>query len=238
MLKYDIKIAIVYQSSITFNINIYLMKVLLIISIFILFTCQLIASNPNNPFNEIRGSFNKTTTAKNVAKSAFGFGFGIYSASKNKKHFSTTIGFEFNLSRQTKSQETNSHFSSSNNISSSIHSISMPVTQRFLFGKTKQLFLELGTYVDCNFYSQKKGYESGISPITLVSYQNVPFTNKNFAKVFSVGPSIGTGIIIPLKKNEILLSTDYKLGLTQLVGEGYYSNYYNRYFRFNVGLKF
>ena len=52
---------------------------------------------------------------------------------------------------------------------------------------------------------------------------------------FNFGVSLGLGLRIPIKKHELILKPDYKLGIRNL--SPFLSVFDNSYFRFSVGIR-
>jgi len=165
---------------------------------------------------ELKLSFNFTN--KNLL-GGYGFGVGAYNAFFNQKRFNLITGLEYNIV-----------FSNiiflEDDFGGRYHYIGIPANVRVNFGKKVKFFIEAGAFFDPLVIEKRIFVEQEISTNKKTIYMHKP----------DFGFSGGVGLRIPVKKYEILIKSDYKLGMSRFFD---FSRiyYFNGYWRFGVGFK-
>jgi hypothetical protein len=115
-----------------------------------------------------------------------------------------------------------------------INSFSVPLGLQGYFGMESRIFVEAGVFVDIGLGGWEKGTSHHWFTDTLnrVNYVTTPFESQGGGGNTVYGLQFGFGVRIPMKHYNLLVKTDYKLGLLELN-----SDLYTRYFRVSVGIK-
>lgn len=214
------------------------MKICLLIFINVFFVSRVCGKKDSTFFfNEFSLSVNQTNLTNDRANDRFGFGGGIYRSLTTKKKNNLVFGFEFNRSSQFVKEMYVGHYGYSTDLTYYINCLSVPLTLGLNFGNKTKFIIEPGIFMDLSLGAKRKGTMHDYSPNqnnqpTYKEYnfsQGVGISNPNF------GPSLGIGLKIPISKQELIIRTDYKLGLRELSGE--VDQIYNCYLRLMIGLK-
>jgi hypothetical protein len=211
------------------------MKALLIIIItFIQLNAFSQADSNKLFFNELHVSANRTNVKNDNTSNKNGFGVAIYRVGKKSKVFNLLFGFEYNKTSQFKKNGMYlGRFASITDVTYNLNCLSIPIGYRINMGKKVKFFIEQDFYVDLTHSSKMKGdYLSDIpgQPQT-TSYEKL---NADLYS-FNFGVSLGLGLRIPIKKYELILKPDYKLGIRNLSPTQ--SVFENSYFRLSVGIR-
>lgn len=187
-------------------------------------------------FNELDISLNRTNLSNDNTKDRFGLGLGVFRIMREKKKVNVIAGLEYNLTNQFKKQVYEGHFSHATDVEYTIHNLSIPLSLRYNTGNKVKFFIQLGAFIDLIVNSRKKGImHSYIPDNNNIVYEEFSFSEKANLKGLNYGFSGGIGLRIPITKTELIIKTDYKLGLNNL---SVANSLYNRYYRLIVGLKF
>jgi len=166
---------------------------------------------------EIKIFYNQTV---NAFADFYGFGVGVHNAFFNQNRFNLIIGLEYNA-LFCKDYLLEGYYKYQ------LQFVSIPVNARVNFGKKVKFFIEAGAFFDPVVYGKIIFLdESLISLIDDTGYLFKP----------DFGISCGVGLRIPVNKFEIIIKSDYKLGIRGLV-EFCPIAICNNYWRFAVGFK-
>lgn len=187
-------------------------------------------------FNEFSISLNRTNLSNDNTKDRFGFGIGIFRSILEHKKTNLVFGFEYNLTNQLKEITYEGRFARATNVEYEIHNVTFPINIRYNIGNKVKYFLQTGVFIDLIVSSKRKGIMHSYLPdnnnnIVFKEYlfnEKAGLTNQNY------GFEIGLGLRIPIKKLELIIKSDYKLGLNNLSTN---KNIYNRYFRLVIGIR-
>ncbi len=189
-------------------------------------------------FNEFCVSANYTNLSDDNTVNGFGFGLGAYRSFFTEKMVDLTIGLEFNHTSQTKKSMYEGHFTSSTNVTYNLNNISIPLAIRITVGKNIKTFIDPGIFIDANVYANRKGimHAYTFNQNNQPELQEFSFKEKvTGIDDLNYGPSLGIGLKIPCNHHELIIRTDYKMGLNKLYD--YHNSIYNEYFRLSIGVK-
>jgi len=215
------------------------MKYICICYLLCLTLCSYCQENQNDYFfNELNISLNRTSVSDDNTENKFGFGVGAMRIIMKDRWINPLFGFEFNFTNQFKKRLYEGHFANLENVKYNINSFSIPILFRIHLNQQKRCFLEIGTFAELVTKSTKKG--------KMISY--LPDENNNINRTeklinenggilpLNYGLSLGLGFKFPLRKHSCFIKSDYKYGLRVNNVKSEY--FYNRYFRFVIGLDF
>lgn len=187
-------------------------------------------------FNELDISLNRTNLSNDNTKDRIGFGIGVFRSILEHKKTNLVFGFEYNLTNQFKEITYEGHFAHATNVEYTIHNLSIPINIRYNIGNKVKFFVQTGTFIDLIVSSKRKGTMHSYLPDqnNNIVYKEFSFNEKAGLTNYNYGFAVGLGLRIPIKKMELIIKSDYKLGLNDLSTN---DNIYNRYFRFIVGIK-
>jgi hypothetical protein len=188
--------------------------------------------------DEFMISFNKTTVATLTTLPKSGFGLAGYHAFYKEKQANFVVGLEYNHTRQIKTETYEGQLAAGLGMLYKINSIGVPLLFRLNAGEKIKGFVDLGGYIDVNFWSKRTGLISSFVPNENGVMQPKVYEVDEIADIAApnAGPLVGIGIKVPYSFYELILKLDYKLGLVRL--DSYHSNIYNSYFRVSAGIRF
>lgn len=217
------------------------MKIWNVILINIFFVSQVSGQKDSSFFfNEFSLSINQTNITKGRTVDRLGFGMGAYHSFKTEKKINLSFGFEFNRTSQFIEKMYDGHVANSTDITFYANSISIPLMVRLNLGKKTKLYFETGVFLDLNYSARRKGIMHTYNPTQNNQwvYVEYNFNEKTGVSKLNFGPSIGTGLKIPILKHELIFKIDYKFGIIPLVGsEPGGDPIINSYLRLMLGFK-
>ena len=185
-------------------------------------------------FNEFCLSINTTYLADGNTENRYGFGIAAYHTFFAHEIMNVISGIEYNRTSLFKKNIREDHLSRSTNLTYYLNDISIPIELRVNFGKKIKIFIESGLFLDCNIGAKRKGTKHTYYP-----YQGDNIENKTFnigIRRFNYGPVYGIGVKIPVRKFELVIKTDYKIGW-EVLYDYEADQIINRYIRIMIGLK-
>jgi hypothetical protein len=187
-------------------------------------------------FDEASISFNRTNLANDNTENRNGFGLGVYHSFFAKSTLNLTFGVEYNRTSQFKLSMYEGHYAHATDLTYHLNMASFPLGVRLNIGKKIRFFIEAGGYADLMLKSTREGIMHTYFPDEndQIVYKDYPIDEK--AKLSSVmGVYSGLGIRIPVSTFEIVIKSDYKLGLQDLYS--YMDTVNNTYWRIAAGIR-
>jgi hypothetical protein len=209
-------------------------KLILSFSTLIISSAIFSQDQPGFSLDEISVSLNRTDVENDNTEDRFGFGAGIYHLFLEEKSLNVLIGLEYNYTAQYKKYGYSSHFSHSEDMTYHINSLSVPIGLRVNIGKKTKYFIEAGGFGDFTLYSSEKGTGYSYPPDSNYHYTEFQIDEKAGLDS-SFGVYLGLGVRIPVSKFDLVIKSDYKVGLNEI---NYGPEMYLRYIRLMVGLGF
>jgi hypothetical protein len=185
-------------------------------------------------FNEFHLSITQTNVSNRNTENRIGFGLGVSRKFGKKKHFGAVLGLEYNLTRQLKYSVYGGHFYSYNEVIYTLGALTIPLKIRLVIGRKPGLILEAGGYGELIHYNRRHGTTVTSSPGQPI--QKTEFSSGTDLSLLNYGPSLGTGIELPIATLTLILKAEYRTGQIDL-GPSSATDIFNRYFRFSVGLR-
>ncbi len=160
-----------------------------------------------------------------VKEDRLGLGGGINFVIRKDKPLNFLIGIDYNYRVQRVYFFSGGHspldYLHSGDFMTYSDFISLPtLSARYNFGKSTKLFIELGAYADMVIKSNSRNIQYDVD------------VNDSFGES-SFGITGGIGVDIPINKYNIIIKTDYKLGVPQKTK---FTDYQNTYYRLVIGL--
>ena len=164
-------------------------------------------------------------------KDRFGIGIGAYHHFKVGEKTIVVTGMEFNHLSQFKNSFFDFESVLYQDVIFDFNVISLRAFPRFKFGHKFSLILEIGPQIDIGIFSHYKG-ESGWF------YQGFQLGKSNLDEVnikygINIYGNAGIGIAINLRKVDLILKSEYKIGVTKEYDD---QNIKHRYLYFTLGL--
>lgn len=190
--------------------------------------------------NEFSGSGNYNDIARYTGKtSKAGFGFGVYHNSRERRGFSTNLGFEMNTTHYYGNLIPYGNYWMSwySAMDASLTAFSIPFTLRYHIGNRFRVFPEVGVFADINAKATGKGktYSYSGTPPNMTILET-DFYGSVAMKRINYGLTAGLGFLIPVGKNNILLKAEYRYGQLELTPDNFSRvGVYNRYYKFSAG---
>jgi len=164
----------------------------------------------------------------NIASSGllegYGFGVGVYNAFFTQKKCNLILGLEYNTVFY------NTYFLEYRDGEYSFipffNYLGIPLNARVNFGKKVKFFIEAGVFFDPVVLEKKRFLDKEIAKKEKTIYVYNP----------DFGCSGGVGLRIPVTKYEIIIKSDYKLGMRRFISPSYIY-FPNGYWRFGIGFK-
>jgi hypothetical protein len=215
------------------------MKHWLIITNIIFFYYQSYGQDNSKPFflNEYCVSINRTVLKDENTEDRVGFGIGVYHTWMQEKKLNVVLGLEFNNTSQNKKKMYEGHFAHSTDLTYYINNLSLPSGVRLNSGNKVKVFVEAGLFVDFIISSKRKGIMHSYFPDqnNNIVYKEFTIDEKANLSSLNYGMYFSIGVKIPVYKNNLIIKSDYKMGLNTL--QSNIDNIYNKYLRLSIGLE-
>lgn len=187
-------------------------------------------------FDEALISFNRTNLADKNTGNGNGFGIGVYHSFFAEKMANLTFGIEYNRTSQFKRSMYEGHYATASDLTYHLNLASFPLGARLNFGKKIRFFIEAGGYADLIIKSTRKGMMHTYFPDENGQVVNKTYPIDEKAKLSSImGVYSGLGVRIPVSTFEMVVSSDYKLGLQDLYS--YMDPIKNTYWSLSIGIR-
>jgi hypothetical protein len=141
-----------------------------------------------------------------------GFGIGVKRRLLQHKKSNFIIGLEYNFDRYFIKQLSGPEYkhSSYSNMYFKNHKLTIPVSYRLCIGKNLKAFIEPGLYFDYTFLANRKATRNSNPPIGTSITKEI---NDNDGQgQGGLGVSLSAGVLIPYKRNDLLIKTEFKYG--------------------------
>ncbi len=197
-------------------------------------------SQSTNDFliDEFTFSINKTLFEDDNTKNKTGFGAGLYHTFRKDKKINLIFGFEYNKTCQTKNSIYAGHYAHYEDITYTINALKIPLLLRANIGNNITGFVDLGFFGDIVLKVKEKGTYISCTPNENNQLEchtsEVDRKASNFAGN-DYGFIAGIGLRIPVRTIELIIKTDFQLGMNKLYD--YMDTVENRYVRIVFGLK-
>lgn len=186
-------------------------------------------------FNEVSISVNRTVLANDNTTDLFGCGIGLTRVVFNRRGFFLVSGLEYNFTRQLKDRTYEGHFARAEDVTYSLHFLTIPLTLRYELGRRVRFFLETGGFLDLMLHSSRSGTWCSYLPVSgaPLTFDRRPFEQNAGVSNPNYGFLAGLGIRIPVEqKGYLVVKSDYRLGFNELSTD---EDIHNCYVRFSVG---
>lgn len=187
--------------------------------------------------DEFTFSLNQTVQPDYKIEPRYSFGFSINHVFMAKKTANILFGVEYNCIRFHTDLSNQEFYYGSADLNYKLHYLSVPLGFRVNLQHHPSIFLETGVYMDIMLNSNVQGttqtfvrYKYGYLKYDPIEIDEPTPIESN------TGVYFGVGVKVPISKFELLIKPDFKLGFGHTpIGK---SEFYNLYYRINVGLSF